>query len=168
MNGVQQDYGWWEEWPSTPNESWAFTNYPVSPGDLMEAYVFQDSSGAWETLLNDVTTGLSAIMVTGEGWGVSPTPANGPITFTYQGTTTDLSYSGGHTAEWIVEDPSIVGGSLGAIANYGSVAFSNLETDLATWSLPAIDAVEMVQSDVTLSVPGAVANDGFTVDYTGP
>jgi len=169
VNGAQEDFGWFEEYPSNPNYSQGFANYPVAPGDSMEAYVFQTSSGAWETLLNNLTTGLSAIMVTGEGWGVSRTPASGPITFTYQGTTTSLSYSGGYTAEWIVEDPGDVSsGGQSPFANYGSVTFSNLGTDLASWSLPNSDAEEIVQNGVILSVPGAVSGDGFTVTYTGP
>ena len=166
VNGVQEDFGWWEEYPSVPNYSRGFNDYPVSPGDLMEAYVYQTTSGSWETLLNNLTTGLSAIMVTGEGWGVAPTGAS---YFTYQGTTTGLSYSGGYTAEWIVEDPGNASGSgLSPFANYGSVTFLNLRTDFASWSLPATDAVEMVQSSATLSVPGTVNNDGFTVGYTEP
>jgi hypothetical protein len=105
-------------------------------------------------------------MVTGEGWGVAPTGAS---YFTYQGTATDLSYSGGYTAEWIVEDPDNASGSgLSLFANYGSVTFSNLRTDFASWSLSATDGVEIVQSGATLSVPGTVNNDGFTVGYTGP
>ena len=132
----------------------------------MEAYVYQTTSGSWETLLDDLTTGLSGIMVTGEGWGVAPTGAS---YFTYQGTTTSLSYSGGYTAEWIVEDATPASGSgLSPFANYGSVTFSNLRTDFASWSLSASDGVEIVQSGATLSVPGPVSNDGFTVSYTGP
>jgi len=166
VNGAQEDFGWWEEYPSVPNYSRAFNGYPVSPGDLMEGYVFQTSSGAWETLLNNLTTGLSAVMVTGEGWGVQET---GATYFTYQGTTTDLSYSGGYTAEWITEDPGNASGSgYAPFANYGSVTFSNLRTDFASWSLSASDGVEIVQSGATLSVPGAVSNDGFTVSYRGP
>jgi hypothetical protein len=166
VNGVQEDFGWWEEYPSVPNYSREFNNYAVSPGDLMEAYVYQTTNGSWETLLNDLTTGLSGIMVTGEGWGVAPTGAS---YFTYQGTTTGLSYSGGYSAEWIVEDATPASGSgLSPFANYGSVTFSNLRTDFASWSLSASDGVEIVQSGATLSVPGPVSNDGFTVSYTGP
>jgi uncharacterized repeat protein (TIGR02543 family) len=169
VNGAQQDFGWFEKYPSVPNYSQGFANYPVSPGNLMDAYVFQTSNGSWETLINNLTTGLSAIMVTGEGWGVSPTPTSGPITFTYQGTTTGLSYSGGYTAEWIVEDPgNVSSGGLSPFANYGSVTFSKLGTNLVSWSLAATDANEIVQNGATLSVPGAIANNGFTVNYTGP
>ncbi len=169
VNGVQQDYGWFEEYPSDPNYSQGFANFPVSPGDTMEAYVFQTSGGSWETLLNNLTTGLSAIMVTGEGWGVSPTPASGPIAFTYQGTTTDLSYSGGYTAEWVTEDPTGSSGSYSPFANYGTVTFTNLETNLPSgWLLPNSDGVEMVQNGAVLSVPSTVSGGGFTVTYMGP
>ena len=166
VNGTQQDFGWFEEYPSVPNYSQGFNNYPVSPGNLMVAYVFQRSDGSWETLLNNLSTGLSAIMVTGEGWGVQETGAS---SFTIQGSTTGLSYSGGYTAEWIVEDPGDVrSGGQSPFANYGSVTFSNLRTDLASWSLPNSDGQEIVQNGMTLSVPGVVINDGFTVNYTGP
>lgn len=166
VNGVQEDFGWWEEYPSVPNYSRAFNDYPVSPGDVMEAYVYRTTSGTWETLLNNLSTGLSAIMVTGEGWGVAPTNAS---YFTYQGTTTDLSYSGGYTAEWIVEDPGTANGGLSPFANYGSVTFFNLRTNLASWSLPNSDAVELTNgNNAPLSIPGPVANDGFTTTYTGP
>src|ERR1019366_2340466 len=37
VNGVQQDYGWWELYPSTPNQSEGYANYTVSPGNSMEA-----------------------------------------------------------------------------------------------------------------------------------
>jgi hypothetical protein len=167
VNGVQEDFGWWEEYPSVPNYSRGFNDYPVSPGDLMEAYVYQTTSGSWETLLNNLTTGLSAIMVTGEGWGVEPTGAS---YFTFQGTTTGLSYSGGYTAEWIVEDPGNASGSgLAPFANFGSVTFFKLRANLSSRSLPDSDEVEMTNSNnVAISVPGLVTNDGFTTTYTGP
>src|ERR1019366_4292737 len=98
VNGVQQDNGWWELYPV--NSEQPFSSYPVLPGNSMEAYVYQESNGAWVTQLNNLTTGLSGTMVTGEGWGVAPIGAS----FTYQGPTAGLTYSGGYTAEWIVED----------------------------------------------------------------
>jgi hypothetical protein len=168
-NGVQQDTGWWELVPNNPNHEQPFYGFPVSPGNSMAAYVYQGSNGAWVTLLNNLTTGLSAIMVSGEGWGVAPTPASGPITFTYQGTTTGLSYAGGYTAEWIVEDTgNAITGGLFPFANYGSVTFSNITTDLSPWYLTADDGIEIVQNGVALSVPSPIVNGGFTVTYMGP
>lgn len=166
VNGTQQDYGWWELWPNIPSAQ-RFSGFPVSPGDSMEASVFQMPNGSWETLLTDLTTGLSAVMVTGEGWGVAQANAS---TFTYQGTTTTLSYSGGYTAEWIVEDPgNATDGGYFPFANYGTITFTNLETNLSSGVLSGNDAVEMLNAGgFLLSVPGSVSNDGFTVTYTGP
>jgi hypothetical protein len=108
-------------------------------------------------------------MVSGEGWGVARTPASGPITFTYQGTTTALTYAGGYTAEWIVEDNgSALTNSLNPFANYGNVTFSNITTSLSPWNLTPDDGVEIVQNGVALSVPSPIVNSGFTVTYTGP
>jgi hypothetical protein len=167
VNGVQQDHGWWELYPVNYQQS--FSNFLVSAGNSMQAFVFQESNGGWETLLNNLTTGLSAIMVIGEGWGVAPTPASGPITFTYQGTTAGFTYSGGYSAEWIVEDTGNASGRNFPFANYGNVPFSNLTTSLSPWSLTASDGIEIVQNGVTLSSPTPInSNGGFTVTYMGP
>lgn len=165
VNGAQQDYGWWEMYPSNPNHEITFTGFPITPGDTIAASVFQVTNGSWETLVSDLTTGLSGIMVTGEGWGVMPI---GAPTFTYQGSTANYSYSGGYTAEWVVEDYKEADGSLAPFANYGNVTFTNLRASLATWSLTWDQAWAIVQSGVTLSTPSAVTADGFSVGYTGP
>jgi hypothetical protein len=61
------------------------------------------------------------------------------------------------------------GSSLFSFANYGSVRFSDVETSLpAGWTLPNTDGTEIVQNGTTLSIPGIVSDDGFTVTYTGP
>ena len=167
LNGAQQTFGWWEEYPSTPNIPRAFTGFPVAPGDEMKAIVAENSNGSWETTVTDLTTGLSGYMITGEAWGVSET---GAPSFTNQGSTAALSYFGGYTAEWIVEDPGVTNdvGAVQPFANYGSVTFTNLETDLSSWSLPNSDAYEIEQNGTVLSVPGAVTSAGFTDTYTGP
>jgi hypothetical protein len=165
VNGVQHDAGWWELVPNTPNYSDSFSNFTVAPGNTMAAYVYQEPSGAWVTQLNDLTTGLSGTMITGEGWGVGPIGAS----FTYQGSTAGVSYIGADTAEWIVEDvTNAQSSSLFSFANYGSVTFSNLTTDLASWYLAPSDGVEIVQNGVTLSVPSPIDNGEFTVTYSGP
>ncbi len=166
VNGVQQDSGWWEEFPSNPNTDNTFINFPVSPGDTISASVFQDSSGSWVTVLQDITTGLEGIMVTGEGWGVEPI---GGSEFVYQGTTTGLYYSGGYTAEWIVEDyTSMSSGTYVPFANYGSVTFTNLTTSLTSWYLTASEGCEIVQNNSELSTPSLPNTDGFSLYYTGP
>ena len=167
LNGAQQDYGWWELYPV--NAAQPFTNFPVVPGDSMEASVYQNSSGAWTTQLNNLTTGTSATMIIGVGWGVGPMSSSGPITFTSQGSTAGWTYAGGTTAEWIVEDnENAQTSALNPFANYGQVNFSDLGTNLTPWYLTADDGIEIVQNGLTLSVPSPIVNDGFTVTYTGP
>ncbi len=133
----------------------------------MTAYVYQIESncttycGQWETVLEDLTTGIEGVMVTEEGYGVTSIGSN---SFTQQGSTVGLSYSGGTTAEWIVED---YGSPMVPFANYGTVTFSNLHSDLNTPTL-AGDAWAIEQNGVVLSTPFAPEGDGFSVSYTGP
>jgi len=166
VNGAQQNVGWWEEYPSNPNYSANFANFPVSAGDVIEASVYEGSNGAWETRVNDLSTGLSGIMVTGDGWGVYSDGSGS--SFAEQGSTAGLSYSGGYTAEWIVEDPEAAAtATLEPFADYGTVTFSDLTTSLSSWSLTSSEAVEMVQGNTVLSTPSPPSTDGFSVSYTG-
>lgn len=103
-------------------------------------------------------------MVTGEGWGVCTDGSCG--TFSNQGTTTGLTYGGGYTAEWIVEDPS-QNGTLAPFADYGSVTFTSLQTSLSAWYLTMSEGWEIVQNGVVLSTPSPPSGDGFSVSYTG-
>lgn len=162
-SGAQQDVGWWEEYPSNPNHEEPFTGLTISPGDSIVASVYQDG-GSWLTRLDDLSTGLSGWMVTGNGWGVGADSSNG--TFTSQGSTASLTYSGGTTAEWIVEDYSF-GNALIPFANFGTVSFSNLTTSLPTWALTGNDAVEIYQNSV-LATPSSPSGSGFSISYTGP
>ncbi|MHB2029126.1 MAG: G1 family glutamic endopeptidase [Acidimicrobiales bacterium] len=167
VNGVQENYGWWEIVPATPNNEEAFTNFPVSPGDSIKAQVYQATSGQWVTVVQDLTTGLQGIMETGSSWYVS-TIANNTLVGSVQGDASGYQYAGGFTAEWIMEDPTnATAGSLLPFSDYGTVTFSNLETSLSSWSLPNNDAIEIVQNGVVLSLPSTVSGDGFTVNYTG-
>lgn len=168
VNGVQSDVAWWEVFPATPNHEQIFSGFPVSPGDTIQAVVFQMSSGAWETLLSDEATGLSALMVTGESWGVGPT-STGSISFTPQGSAAQISYAGGYTAEWIVEDPgSSITQALEPFADFGTVTFSNLRTSLTAWSLTPDETWAIVQGGMALASPTQATTDGFTVSYTSP
>lgn len=168
VNGSQKDSGWFEEVPSTPNYSRNFANFSVSPGDSITATVFQGTNGSWETKLDDLTTGLSGIMVVGEGWGVA-SDTSSTQTFPTQGSTVGLTYSGGYTAEWIVEDYTDgTTGSTVPLANYGTVTFTSLGTSLASWSLTPGEGLAIEQNGVTLSTPSAPSSAGFSVSYTGP
>jgi hypothetical protein len=163
VNGSPQYAGWFEEYPSNPNNLIDFTGFAVSAGDSIEAWVFQGSNGSWETRVDDLTTGLSGVMVTGAGWGVM---TDGSSTFTNQGSTAGLSYSGGYTAEWVVEAPAI-GGSIVQLVDYGTVTFSNLTTSLPSWSLTDDESVALEQNGTVVSTPSPPGTDGFSVSYTG-
>lgn len=164
VNGMQQNVGWWEEYPSSPNEGINFSGFPVYQGDTIAASVYQTNTGAWVTRVDDVSTGLSGIMLTGAGWGVGSDFGTG--SFSLQGSTASLYYSGGYTAEWVVEDFG-QNGSLVPLADYGTVSFSGLTTSLPTWSLTPTVAMEIAQGNVVLSTPSPPSADGFSVNYTG-
>ena len=169
VDGGQRNYGWWQLYPTSGSGSTEFapTTFPVSAGDQMAAYVYRITSncstycGHWETVLEDLTTGLEGVMITGDGEGVA---SIGSSTFTEQGSTATLSYSGGTSAEWIVEDfgtPSV------PFANFGTVRFSDLHMDTTAPILTG-DAVAIEQNGVVLSAPTTPTGDGFSVNYTGP
>jgi uncharacterized repeat protein (TIGR02543 family) len=167
VDGEQQNIGWWEEYPADPNVAQAFTGFPVSAGNEIEASVWELSDGAWATEVTDLNTGLSAYMITGESWGVGSTAGS---TFSNQGSAAEISYSGGYTAEWIVEDPGVINdaGAVQPFANFGSVTFSNMGSSFTSWSLTPAEEWGIVQDGVTLAAPTSSTTDGFTVTYTGP
>ena len=146
---------------------------PVSPGDTMKAEVFQIESncttecGQWETIVEDVTTGLQGVMVTNDGYGVT---ANGSFRFAAQHSTAGMSYAGGTTAEWVVEDPSWRGHkSLVPFANFGKVTFSDLTAGAASLNLDPKEGYAIESNrHVVLAAPSQTGSDGFTVSYTGP
>ncbi|HTW08259.1 MAG TPA: G1 family glutamic endopeptidase [Acidimicrobiales bacterium] len=163
VDGWQTDSPWWEMVPMNPNYAIDFTTFVVEPGDLMAASVYRDFDGAWTTRLDNLTRGWSGWMVTGEGWGVAQ---DGASEFGYQGTTTNLTYPGGTTAEWIVEAPTDAStGQLQSLADFGSETFSDLRTGLTLWTLAPQDASEIVSGTSVLSAPGLPVNDGFSVSY---
>ena len=135
----------------------------------MEAFVYEGDGGSWVTVVDDLSTGLSGVMVTGEGWGVvtGVNPATGAFgPFTEQGSTAGLSYGGAYTAEWIVEDYEL-GGGLEPFADYGTVTFSDLTTNLSPPSLTPGEVWEIVQNGVVLSTPAPTVGNSFSVSYTG-
>jgi hypothetical protein len=166
-NGVQTNTGWFEEYPSNPNHSYPFTGFPVSAGDTIKATVYEGAgSSVWVTKVDDVTKGLTGVMVTGGAWGVAVDSGNG--SFPQQGSAAGLSYSGGYTAEWIVEDNGVgADNSLAPFANFGTVVFTNLTTSASSWSLATSYPVEIVQGGQALSTPSAPVGSGFSVSYTG-
>jgi uncharacterized repeat protein (TIGR02543 family) len=167
VDGVQENSAWWEEYPSSPNHEVDFSDFTVFAGDEIEAFVFQTRTGAWATKVTDLNTGLTGFMITGDSWGVGLTSAS---TFSIQGSTAGLSYSGAYTAEWIVEDTGVAAtpGTYFPLANFGSVTFSDLESSFTTWSLTPAEEWGIVQDGVTLAAPTSSTLDGFTVTYVGP
>jgi len=166
-SGERTYVGWYEEYPSTPGTEQDFSGFSISPGDRMAVSVFRLPDGShWETCLEDVTTGLSGLMITGGGWGVTSGGCDG--SFAQQGSTASLVYAGGSTAEWIVEDPGeSTSTSLVPFANFGTVAFTKLRTSLSVWYLGASEQVTIVQGNAVLAIPSAPEADGFTVTYLG-
>jgi hypothetical protein len=170
VNGAQENYAWFEMYPSQPNDSVEFKNFPVATGDQIQVSVYQAASGAWVTLVSDVNTGLSGIMLTGGTWGVGPTSTIHTTGWTVQGSTAALTYSGGYTAEWITEDPGVFNspGALQPFANFSSVTWTNLMSSFTTWSLTQSETWAIVQNGVTLAAPISTSTDSFTDTYLGP
>lgn len=162
-NGTEQDFGWWEEVPSTPNYAENFTNFAVKPGDTLSAEVAKTTDGQWETILVDESTGLEGVMVTGGGWGVTPTSAD---SFVPQGTTTDLSYPGGTTAEWITEEFTDAStNQLVPLAAFAPVDFTGLAAGPAFSGIADNSITD--PNGKTLAVPGQISPSGFSVTYSG-
>lgn len=162
--GEQQDSAWWEEYPSVPNRSRTFAHFAVSAGQHVVATVARLTDGRWRTTVDDETSGRSAVMVTGEGWGVSPI---GAPRFALEGVTRNLVYPGALTAEWVVEDFRLNGIPV-PLADYGALRFRGLRTSVAGWRLDRSEAVGMVRNGTTLAAPSPPEGDGFTDRYLGP
>lgn len=121
--------------------------YPVSPGDSVSASVHA-SGTSWTLTIADSS----------KGWSYS-TPT---ITFR----------AAESSAEWIVERPELCGSScsLTALANFGSVSFSNASTGTST-SSGTISAypdasIEMVNGSTPLAVPGSLDPTGASFTDT--
>jgi hypothetical protein len=80
-----------------------------------------------------------------------------------------VSYAGGSSAEWIIEDYGNSAGTPVPFADFGTVAFNNLTTSLPSWSLTADDAIGLGDSnDLLLAAPSPPDSSGnFSVIYTG-
>jgi len=160
VNGVQEESAWFELFPYMSTYSLIFSDFPITAGDTILGKVGINTEGRWVAVLEDVTTGIQGVYEVGVGWDVS-TIATNSLIVPLQQYGSGWSYSGGYSAEWIVEPGT-------SFANYGSESFTNLGTSIPSWSLTASDAQEIVQNGVILSVPSDVSGDSFTVNYTGP
>jgi hypothetical protein len=164
--GVQVvDPAWWEEFPELPSVN--YNTMSVSPGDQIQASVYQENDSSWYTRLDDLTTGVSGVMHTGEAWGTVLDSA--PTTWLHQeGDASTVSYNGGSSAEWIIEDPQYGNGTQAPLVHFGTVAFANLTTSLASWSLNSAQAIGIGNNKgLLLAAPSAPAGNGFSVTYTG-
>jgi hypothetical protein len=160
-----EDPAWWEEYPEY--SAFNFQSMSVSPGDRIQASVDQEGDGSWVTRLNDLTTGVSGVMHTGDAWGTVLDSA--PTTWVKkEGDASGVSYNGGSSAEWIIEDFGLANGAQVPFADFGTVAFNNLTTSLPSWSLTNSDAIGLRdQNYLLLAAPSAPSGNGFSVTYTG-
>lgn len=168
--GVQvENPGWWEEFPEYYSVN--FNSMTVLPGDQISASVYQATDGSWITKVDDLTRGISGVMQTGVGWGtvLDASPTNWLLE---EGDASTVSYAGGSSAEWILEDfGQGASGSPVPFADFGTVSFENLTTSLASWSLTSDEAIGLSDpggSGLLLAAPSAPdASNGFSITYTG-
>jgi hypothetical protein len=168
VGGTQDNNpGWWEEFPELPEID--FTGMSISPGDTIEAGVWQNSDGSWSTRLDDLTTGVSGVMTTGDAYG-TVLDSDPTVWLDQEGSTSSVSYAGGSTAEWIVEDfENASTGQQVPFADFGTVTFSGLTTSLSSWSLTPDEQSGVGDANGYLyAAPSAPSGDGFSVTYTGP
>ncbi len=150
LNGQQGDYAWWTDAAASYS---AQNLFAVAPGDVIDAEVYQNSSGYWEYDIADMTSGQSS--------------------------SSAESFSGpGTSAEWIAEDtgdPNTPGLPY-PLADFGSVTFTDLGLTVpsGSWTVPPYsDAIEMVAPDRSVEalpsqIQGSEASATFTVTYETP
>jgi len=168
IGGVQrQSVGWWEEFPE--NAETDFATMSVSPGDSIQASVSQNSDGSWTTRVDDLTKGVSGVMTTGDGYETQ-LDSNPGVWLHEEGATTSVTYKGGYTAEWIVEQFGTISGALVPLADFGKVAFAGLATSLPSWTLTSGEQVGIGDENGLLwAAPSGPDSSGrgFSVSYTG-
>jgi hypothetical protein len=149
FNGQQGDYAWWTDAAASYSAQILFA---VAPGDVIDAEVYQDSSGYWEYNITDITSVRSS--------------------------SSAESFSGpGTSAEWIAEDTGDPNTGLPyPLADFGSVTFTDLGLTVpsGSWTVPPYsDAIEMVAPDRSVEalpsqIQGSEASATFTVTYETP
>ena len=166
VGGAQYDHvGWWEEYPESPEID--FKTMSVSPGDAMQASVAQSPNGSWTTRLDDLTKGVSGLMTTGTRYGT--VLDSSPTVWLHDEGSAAVSYSGGYTAEWIVEEFGLSNGSLVPLADFGTIAFTGLTTSLPSWGLTSDEQVGLGDEFGNLyAAPSGPDSSryGFSVSYT--
>ena len=168
IKGVQDNNpGWWEKFPPLPETD--FESFTIAVGDSMQATVSRNGDGSWTTRLDDLTKGISGVMTTGGDYGTM-SDSNPGVWLNDQGPSAALSYGGGSTAEWIVEDFGFSDGSFAPFADFGKVAFSGLTTSLpSSWALTKSEQEGLGAGALLLAEPSGPDSSGrgFSVTYTG-
>jgi peptidase A4-like protein len=168
ISGTQfANAGWWAEFPRYPEVD--FDGRFVSAGDSMRASVSRNADGSWTTRLDDLTTGISGVMTTGKSYG-TVRDSDPSVWLQEDGSAAGAAYSGGYTAEWIVDDFEQADMPLVPLADFGSIAFSGLTASLPSWELTADERVGIGDADGNLwAVPTGPdpTGRGFAVRYTG-
>jgi hypothetical protein len=136
--GTTSYYDWYEILPN-----YAVEIGSVSPGDHMTASIQKVTSGTWLIAITDTTSG-----------NVFSEP---------------FSYSGGGSAEWIEEAP-LVSGDQSTLADFGSASFSNMADTNSGSPAATSTQLDMVNSSGSsvIASPGTIANNAFTITYSGP
>jgi hypothetical protein len=166
IGGAQDNNpGWWEEVPPLPETD--FGSLAIAAGDSIQASVARNADGSWTTRLDDVTKGVSGVMTTGGHYGtIHDSDGSWLID---EGVSPTLSYAGGYTAEWIVEDFAFSDGSFAPLADFGKIAFTGLTTGLASWTLTKAEQVGLGAGPLLLAEPSGpdASGRGFSVSYIG-
>jgi hypothetical protein len=158
---------WWALFPAYREVD--FDSGFVSAGDSIRASVTKNADGSWTTRLDDLTSGISGIMTTGDAYG-TVSDSNPTVWLEQDGTAANVSYAGGYTADWIVEDFE-ERGRLATLADFGTIGFTNLTTSLPpSWILTSPEGVGIGDALGNLwAIPSQPdpSSRGFSVSYNG-
>ncbi len=158
INGSQQDWAWWEL--ANADQPVQFGHLIVGAGDVMQASVYYQS-GQWITRIDNLTTGFSGWMFADGSYGVEQ---DGSTLFTSDGSS-NVSFTGGNTVEWVVEGPGLAysGQNFTQISDFGTVQFFNLRAGLPSWSLTPDESQQITFNNQVVAAPGQPDGDGFSV-----
>jgi hypothetical protein len=138
VGGKTSYYAWWEILPAAETE---ITTMKVAPGNNMVATVKRISSGEWEIILQDTTTGNTFSKLVAY---------NGP----------------GTSAEWIEEAPT-VGAGQSTLADFGTVSFTGVTVNGTSAHLLITGSGTMVNTTgAVIAKASAPASTGNTFNDT--
>jgi putative cell wall-binding protein len=142
--GTVRYFAWVELLPTAP----VYVDAVVHPGDAMQAFIEERSSGVWQIEIEDVT----------QGWRVE---------------TTTVRYTAGPqtTAEWITERPlTVTSGKFTTLADFGSTHFTHLLVTGTDVTVASLSSVYMTDTaTVVIAYPSAPTSSttGNFTDYYG-